>query len=334
MELTQRQNDLLKHLVEEYIRVGKPVSSTCLSNKFDSISSATIRNELVILEKSNFVDKKFNVSGRIPTPIGYRYYIENIMDENKQSYEIKEKLLRILNNRVQSIDQIINASCNAISNMANIVILNNTIDESNQYLKKIDFINLSDNYGLLLIITNSGKVFKKQFLISSDIKPSDWQECINFFNIYLVDKKLGNLNNELSYLKVIGKTFILEHEHVIAKLVSLIISNIHPYHSMTGLLNVVDRDEYHDYNKFRKLIDLLDEKSIWKMLESENLKKGINLKIGKDLSKELEDVAAITKSYETKSGKKGQLAFIGPQRLEYKDLYGLLDWFIKKLERL
>jgi transcriptional regulator of heat shock response len=153
----------------------------------------------------------------------------------------------------------------------------------------------------------------------------DIQSCISFFNKYLCDTPLCEINNKLKYLDKIGKKFVYEHEEIIQKLINIIINNIKPHNTISGLDSIVNRDEYHDYEKFSRLIKLLNDKSIWKIIKKPENSDKILLSIGKEISTEIQDIATITKNYSLKSGKKGQLVFLGPQRLNYSNLYGLLD---------
>ena len=92
--ITKRQNEILKVIVEEYIRTAKPVSSNHICKKL-KCSSATIRNEMVALEELHLLEKNHFASGRIPSEEGYKYYVKNLMEPEKLTGSEMLQLQRI-----------------------------------------------------------------------------------------------------------------------------------------------------------------------------------------------------------------------------------------------
>ena len=105
--LSERQNKLLKMIVEEYIKTANPVGSQGLCDKL-KCSSATIRNEMAYLEEKGYLEKTHTSSGRVPSEDGYRYYVDNLMEPKKMTGEDVLRLQRIFNNKQDSINQILN----------------------------------------------------------------------------------------------------------------------------------------------------------------------------------------------------------------------------------
>ena len=96
--MTDRQNELLKEIVESYINSVKPVSSKGLCKKI-KLSSATIRNEMVELEKLGYIEKNHVSSGRIPSESGYKYYVDHLMKPKELNGEEMLKLQTIFHNQ-------------------------------------------------------------------------------------------------------------------------------------------------------------------------------------------------------------------------------------------
>ena len=95
--ITNRQKNILKFIVEEYVKTVKPVSSNAICKKLNC-SSATIRNEMVILEELGYLEKNHYASGRQPSELGYRYYVENLMTPKDLTGEDMLKLQTIFHN--------------------------------------------------------------------------------------------------------------------------------------------------------------------------------------------------------------------------------------------
>ena len=97
IDLTNRQITILKFLIEEYIETAEPVSSDTLDKKYDlGVSPATIRNEMVVLSENGFIKKPHVSAGRIPTPMGLKFYVQNLIEPEKVSVAdevaVKEKI--------------------------------------------------------------------------------------------------------------------------------------------------------------------------------------------------------------------------------------------------
>ena len=123
--LSERRKELLKLIVEEYIKTANPVGSSLLCDKLNC-SSATIRNEMASLEDMGYLEKTHTSSGRVPSEMGYRYYVDNLMEPKKISGEDMLKLQTIFNNRDLELNDAISKSLEIIS------------DIINDYLKKLN----------------------------------------------------------------------------------------------------------------------------------------------------------------------------------------------------
>lgn len=109
--ITNRQKDILKFIVEEYVKTVKPVSSNVICEHLNC-SSATIRNEMVILEELGFLEKNHYASGRQPSEAGYKYYVENLMTPKDLTGEDMLKLQTIFHNQTLVLSDAIEKSCN------------------------------------------------------------------------------------------------------------------------------------------------------------------------------------------------------------------------------
>ena len=117
--LNQRQADLLKLIVEDYIKTARPVSSNSLANIMD-VSSATVRNEMAFLEENGLIEKTHISSGRIPSEKGYRYYVDNIMKPKELTGEDMLKLQTIFHNNNLMLADYITKSVEIVSEMTSL----------------------------------------------------------------------------------------------------------------------------------------------------------------------------------------------------------------------
>ena len=118
--LTQRQIAIFKAIVDEFTRTAEPVGSKTLMNLLDfQCSSATIRNEMAVLEDVGLLEKTHTSSGRIPSRKGYRFYVEHLMEKELDS-NVKYSLQQVFSERHYSMDEIVKKSCDILSQMTHL----------------------------------------------------------------------------------------------------------------------------------------------------------------------------------------------------------------------
>ena len=157
--------ELLKTIVEEYVKTARPVGSKALCKKF-KCSSATIRNDMAMLEELNYLEKTHISSGRIPSEEGYRYYVDNLMEPKKISGEDMLKLQTIFNNKELELNDAISKSLEIISDITNYtsVVLGNKSHENT--LKEVNVVPLSNSSMTVIVITDKGFVEHKTINVS------------------------------------------------------------------------------------------------------------------------------------------------------------------------
>ena len=152
-----RQKELLKTIVEEYVKTARPVGSKSLCKKF-KCSSATIRNDMAVLEDLGYLEKTHISSGRIPSEVGYRYYVDNLMEPKKISGEDMLKLQTIFANKDLELNDAISKSLEIISDMTNYTSVILGKESSDAKLQKVEVVPISDRQLVAIVITDTGHV--------------------------------------------------------------------------------------------------------------------------------------------------------------------------------
>ena len=150
--LTNRQSQILKLIVERYIKEPIPVGSKVISKALNC-SSATIRNEMVVLEEAGLLEKTHTSSGRVPSETGYRYYVDNLMELKEMNAEDMLKLQIVFKNQQLALSDVITKSLQVISDITNYttVILGNSSHEN--LLKQIEVVPIDDVSIIVIIVT-------------------------------------------------------------------------------------------------------------------------------------------------------------------------------------
>ena len=159
--LSKRQSELLKLIVDNYIKTARPVGSKTICDVLDC-SSATIRNEMATLEELGYIEKMHTSSGRVPSEKGYRYYVDNLMEAKKMTGEDMLKLQAIFHNQSLQINDVIIKGMEIISEITNYtsVVLGSSAKDNR--LKQVEIIPLEKEAIVAIVITDKGHVENKK----------------------------------------------------------------------------------------------------------------------------------------------------------------------------
>ena len=327
--ITNRQKEMLKLIVEEYIKTAKPVSSNHICKAL-RCSSATIRNEMARLEELHLLEKNHFASGRIPSEEGYKYYVDNLMVPKDMTGEDMLKLQTIFRNNSLDLNDTIRRSIEIVSEITNYtaVVLGSAAKENR--LKKVEVVPLDNTKILSIVITDKGVVQHKTLHLPEVVSNEEIKKTVELINKLVVGTPINEISEKLEYeVKPIIKDYV--NQYVI--LYNTFYDAFHEFTSSKtdayfgGRTNMLKQPEFNNIDKVKKILGKFDDISnISKMQEDEN---GINIYVGSetDLS---EDVSIIKTKYNI-DGSEGTIAIIGPKRMEYDRVVSLLDYIKNNL---
>lgn len=321
--ISERQKEILKAIIEEYIKTAKPVSSSQIC-KLVKCSSATIRNEMVFLSDLGYLEKNHFASGRIPSELGYKYYVDNLMKPKDMTGEEMLKLQTIFQNQSLALSDTIKKSIEIVSEITNYTsIVLGTKAEQNK-LKQVEIVPLEDNKILTLVITDKGIVEHKNLYLPSTISTSEVQKTVELINKLLIGTPINEVSQKLEYeiKPIIGK-YVKQHEvlynafyDAFSEFTNGTTNDVH----FVGRSNFLKQPEFNNITKVQQILDKFD--NINAIKEEEN--NGINIYIGSE-SEISDDVAVIKTKYDL-GGEEGTIAIVGPKRMEYDKVVSLLDY--------
>ena len=329
--MDERQKELLKEIVETYIKTIKPVGSKGLCEKFN-LSSATIRNEMATLEKKGYLEKNHVSSGRIPSEKGYKYYVENIMKPKELNGEEILKLQTIFKNQELQISDTIQACMQIISEITNYtsVVLGKSSKENT--LQQVTIIPLDDNKIVALVCTNKGIVENKTFTIPNNIYIEELVKTSEIINKMLIGTPIDEVSERLEFdVKPIISKKIRQYEAIYEIFYDAFndfttnSSNVF----FSGKSNILKQPEYDNVEEIKKIIGKFEDENLVKKIESKD--EGINVYIGDE--NEFDPNVTVIKSNYNINGEEGTIAIVGPKRMEYDRVFGLLEYINKELER-
>src|SRR5574344_291901 len=196
--MDKRQEQILKEIVEIYIKNVKPVGSKSLCNKF-RCSSATIRNEMAHLEDLGYIEKNHISSGRIPSEKGYKYYVEHLMKpDNLTGKELLKLQTIFTNNEIESSDAI--SKCMEIisdlTNYASVVLGKSSNDN---LLQKVEIISLDESHIVALVCTDKGLVENKRFTLPDNTDLKEVIKTCEVVNKMLIGTPINEVSERLEF---------------------------------------------------------------------------------------------------------------------------------------
>ena len=328
--ITQRQKNILKEIVEEYIKTAKPVSSNHICNKL-KCSSATIRNEMVVLEDLKLLEKNHFASGRIPSDNGYKYYVENLMEPKDMTGEEMLKLQTIFRNNELDLSDTIKKSIELISEVTNYtsVVLGKTSKDNK--LKKVEIVPLSDNNILTIVITDKGHVEHKNISLPSYVPIDEVVKTVELINKLIVGTPIDEVSEKLEYevKPIIGK-YVKQHDVLYNAFYDAFseFTNKASDVQFVGRNNFLKQPEFSDINKVKEVLNKFENiDQIQKVTDNDE---GIKIYIGAE--SEISDDVSVIKTKYNYNGEEKTIAIIGPTRMEYDKVITLLNYIKNNIQ--
>ena len=324
--MDERKNNLLKVIVETYIKTVKPVGSKALCDLF-GCSSATIRNEMAILEEMGYLEKNHISSGRVPSEAGYRYYVKNLMEPEKLTGSEMLQLQKIFANTDILLSDAINKCMDIISDITNYtsVVLGKSGVDNN--LLQINIIDLGNNQVVAVVCTDKGNVENKTFNLPDTINVNEVIKTTEIINKMLVGTPINDVGKRLELeVKPVIKNQIRQYETVYNIFYDAFNdfvnnnSNIH----VTGKTKIFEQPEYSDINELKRLANKLEDNNLITKVEEVSDEDNIKVYIG-DENEFDSNCTIIRKKYHV-NGEEGTIAVIGPKRMDYQRIVGLLEY--------
>ena len=258
--LTDRQNKILKLIVEKYIKEAKPVGSKVISKNL-KCSSATIRNEMAALEDANLLEKTHTSSGRVPSEAGYRYYVDNLMELKKMNAEDMLKLQIVFRNQQLALSDVISKSLQIISDITNYttVVLGSSSHEN--LLKQIEVVPIDGESLIIIIVTDKGHVEHKNIKLQ-DVSLEEVKKTVGLINNLISGTPIDEVSVKLEYeIKPIISNYVKQHEQLYNAFYHVFNDFTNQEVNIVGRNKILEQPEFSSdidkiktvFNKFKKL---------------------------------------------------------------------------------
>ena len=330
--LTEREQEILQQIVQQFVLTGNPVGSRTLSKKQNrTLSPASIRNVMADLEEKGYLDQPHTSAGRRPTTLGYRHYVDNLVNLAELTDEEMIMFKEYIGEFEGDLDFIFEKTLQVLAKVSNLlgVILTPKFDES--VLEKIEIVRVSSEKLLVILSIKDGVAKTILLELKHDLADD------------LLKKVVQVINERLSGLKIleIKITFSDRLRDLINEesgLIRLFIDSADKLFDFTrysnliysGASNIINYPEFSDVNKISTLIELFEEKNIIvHLMEKRSIPPELKITIGDENEEELVQNCSIITAPYTMGGNDGILGVIGPTRMVYSRVIPIVDFTAK-----
>ena len=327
--LSERQSKILKLIVERYIQDPIPVGSKVVSKQINC-SSATVRNEMGELEKLGLLEKTHTSSGRVPSEAGYRYYVDNLMEIKKMNAEDMLKLQMVFRNQQLALSDVITKSLQVISDMMNYttVVLGSKSHEN--LLKQVEVIPLDDENLTVIIVTDRGHVEHKNIMLK-DVSLEEVKKTVGLINNLISGTPIDEVGKKLEFeIKPIIGNYVKQHEQIYNAFYHVFTDFTNQEINIVGRNKMLEQPEFSNVEKIKNVFNKLDENEILSSIEEDD-DNNIKVYIGKENN--IDDDITVIQTKFKKGNDEGTIAIIGPKRMEYERVVGLLEYMKENIER-
>lgn len=330
--IDERKKELLKEIVENYVKTVKPVGSKSLCKKL-KCSSATIRNEMAILESMGYIEKNHISSGRIPSEKGYRYYVENLMKPKDLSGEDMLKLQTIFSNKDLQVSDAVAKCLEIISDITNYTSIMLGKSSNDNYLRQINIIALDYNKIVAVVCTDKGIIENKQFLLPDNTNIDEIVKTSEMINKMLIGTPINKVSEKLEFeIKPVIAKKVKDYETVYNIFYDAFNDFLNHNTNMhvSGRVNLLKEPEYDNTEDIKRIATKLEDESFREMVNKIDGGDELKIYIGEDSHFD-DNVTVIKRKYKS-GGEEGTIAIIGPKRMEYERVVSLLNYMIDKIE--
>ena len=337
MELSERKQKILKAIVDLYIRSAEPVGSKTIAALPDmDFSSATIRNEMAELTNLGFLEQPHTSAGRIPSPAGYRFYIDRLMQDYRLSVDETQSINQAMELRMQEFDRTMSKVGKLVSQLTNLPAYAMTSHTESVKLRRFEILPADRGSFILVVMASDETVKNKLIKLPLNVTEADLKLLSAVLNASLTEITAEQFTPEL-----IDR--VSRSAGAAASLVPIIVDfAVHVMEDchreqvyLTGQNRLLGQPEYQDLGRAQEVLSALDEETISQLPAKLNSDSPLQILVGpENVAQELKNTSVIMTRFDIGDGMQGMIGVVGPQRMDYAQIAARLSYFAEGLGRM
>lgn len=334
MKMDDRKQQVLLAIIQDYISTAEPVGSRTISRKYKlGVSSATIRNEMADLEDLGLIEQPHTSAGRVPSDLGYRYYVDYLMQPERLSAKQLEIIERSYRQKSNEIVKVINSTGQLLSQLTNYTSIVTSPQGERAEIKYIQLVSMAPGKAMVIVVMDTGAVYHHQIDVAEGIEQQDLEQTSMILNA-----NLAGLAAERIKLTLLNEIYLelSRYREFVDVALELLQDSANPSPEgkiyLGGVYNILNQPEFHNIEKLKTLLSLLEqEKQLQKILTHQQ-HEGLTVRIGvENKQQEINECTMITATYQVGDYMKGTIGVLGPTRMEYSKVITIVDHLSKNL---
>ena len=335
MELTERKKQILRAIVDSYIRTAEPVGSKTISQLPGmDFSPATIRNEMADLTSMGLLEQPHTSAGRVPSAAGYRLYVDELMQNYRLSMDETKTINQAMEVKMQEVDKMISQVGKLVSKMTDLPAYAVAARSSQRTVKRFDLILAETGSFILVVMLSDNQVQNKLIRLPLDVSQEDLRLLSAVLNASLTELTADEITPELLAKVTRSAAGAASLVPVIVDYTVELLKKTHSEVYMTGQAKLLGQPEYHDVEKAQEVLTSLDEDVI-SNLPATLLSGTTQILVGpENVAKELKDSSVVITKFDIGDGMQGMIGVVGPTRMDYAKITARLSYFAENLGRM
>jgi heat-inducible transcriptional repressor len=337
MELAERNRKVLQAVIDSYIASGMPIGSNVLVRRYDfGVSSATLRNIMAELEEMGYLTHPHTSAGRVPTDLGYRYYIDALISIENEPEDLDDQLRQTPSLHEEDFDALMEEASRFLATLSRCAGVVVAPSEPEAKYRHIEFVRLRGTQVLIIFVTESGIVQNKLVDLDEGIRQQDLNRFTTYLDEELEHRTLNEVRQRLVekmqeekalFGQLMDETYRASREVQERESEKVYIG---------GASQVLELPEFATVEQMRALFKAFEDKyKLLKLLDRSVAAQGIKVFIGSENPYfEMQGCSMVVGNYQAGANVVGTLGVIGPTRMQYKQVIQVVDYTSKLLTKL
>lgn len=337
MELSERKQKILKAIVDLYIRTAEPVGSKTIAALPDmDFSSATIRNEMAELTNLGFLEQPHTSAGRIPSPAGYRFYIDRLMQDYSLSVDETKSINQAMELRMQEFDRAMSKVGKLVSQLTNLPAYAMTSHTDSVKVRRFEVLPASQGSFILVVMTTDETVKNKLIKLPLHVAEADLKLLSAVLNASLTEIPAEQFTPELIDRVTRSAGAAANLVPVIVDFATHVLEDCRRAEVyLTGQNRLLGQPEYQDLTRAQEVLGALDEETISTLPAKLDPNSSMQILVGPEhVAQELKDTSVVVTRFDIGEGMQGMIGVVGPQRMDYAQITARLSYFAEGLGRM
>ena len=334
MELTDRKKQILKVVVEDYIQTAEPVGSKTIAAEMGgSVSSATIRNELADLVELGYLEQPHTSAGRVPSPKGYRLYVNELMERQKLSLDETEKINQSLQLKMEELDRVIAQAGRAVSSFVNYPAYMTTVGKKKLTARRFELLPVDERSCIVVMMMSDDRVKSQLLRLQLKVDLDQLPTLVSLLNGHFAGVSPSEMNHRLMNVaeQIPPQLFLL-----LSQTISYAVDSLEEASQReivtAGTKELLKLPEFRDADKAHQLMSFMTDSKENLPLPDEGPMK---ILIGpENVSDALKNASVVVASYDIGDNMRGLIGVVGPTRMDYASVAARLSGFADGLTRL